>query len=65
MFAQKTSLSKFKKFEIISSIFPNWRGMKLEMNYKKKAKKTKIKKNHKYVETSNMVLNNYQVSEEI
>ena len=40
VFAQKTSLNKFKKFEIISSIFPNCSGMKLETNYKKKAEKT-------------------------
>ena len=65
MFAQKTSLSKFRKFEIISSIFPNCSGMKLETNYKKKAEKKQQQQNHKYVETSNMVLNNYQVSEEI
>ena len=31
----KTSLSKFKKIEIISSIFSNHNGMKLEINYRK------------------------------
>ena len=35
----KTSLSKFKKTEIISSIFFDHMGMKLEINYKKKTRK--------------------------
>ena len=32
----KTSLSKFKKIEIILSIFSNHNAMRLEINYKKK-----------------------------
>ena len=32
----KTSLNKFKRLEIISSIFSNHNGMKLEINHKKK-----------------------------
>ena len=32
----KTSLNKFKSIEIISSIFSNYIGMKLEINYGKK-----------------------------
>ena len=32
----KSSLSKFKKTEIISSIFSNHNAMRLEMNYRKK-----------------------------
>ena len=32
----KTSLRQFKKKEIISSIFSNYRGRKTEINYKKK-----------------------------
>ena len=35
----KTSLNKFKKNEIISSIFSNHNGMKLEINHKKKPEK--------------------------
>ena len=35
----KTSLNKFKKPEIISSIFTNYSGVKLEINYKKKTGK--------------------------
>ena len=36
---------KFKKTEIISSVFPDHNDMKLEINYKKKTQKV-----HKYVE---------------
>ena len=32
----KSNLSKFKETEIISSIFSNHNGMRLDMNYKKK-----------------------------
>ena len=32
----KSNLSKFKKIEIISSIFSNHKAMKLNINYKKK-----------------------------
>ena len=57
----KTSLNKFKKIEIISSIFSNHNGMKLEINNKKKARK-KITNVWKL---NNMLLNNYWVNEEI
>ena len=36
MLGDKSSLSKFKKIEIISSIFSNQIAMRLEINYKKK-----------------------------
>ena len=39
MLEQKTILNKYKKTEIISSIYSNYNGMKLEINYKKKALK--------------------------
>ena len=42
----KTSLSKFKKIEIITCIFSNHDAIILEINYKKKKKK---KKNHKHM----------------
>ena len=32
----KSSLSKFKKVEIVSSIFSNHNAMRLDINYKKK-----------------------------
>ena len=37
----KSNLSKFKKIEIVSSIFSNHNAMRLDINYKKK-KKTQI-----------------------
>ena len=43
MLGHKTSLNKFKKTEIISSIFSDHNAMKLEVNYKKNMEKfTKI-----------------------
>ena len=40
----KSNVSKFKKTEIISSIFSDHNAMRLDINYKKKNKK------HKYME---------------
>ena len=37
----KSNLSKFKKTEIVSSIFSNHNAMRLNINYKKKCKKHK------------------------
>lgn len=45
MLNHKTSLSKCKKIEIISSIHSNYNTMMLEIDYKKK-KKTGNKHNH-------------------
>ena len=42
----KSSLSEFKKMEIISNIFPDHNAMRLDINYKKKKK---LKK-HKHME---------------
>ena len=39
MIGHKTSLKKFKKIEIISSIFSDHKGMKLETNLKEKTQK--------------------------
>ena len=39
MIGQKTSLNKFKKIEIISSIFSNHKGLKLETKLKEKTPK--------------------------
>ena len=36
----KTSLNKFKRIEIISNIFSDHNGMKLEINHRRKTKKT-------------------------
>ena len=35
-FGHKSSLSKFKKIEIVSSIFSDYNTMRLDINYKKK-----------------------------
>ena len=43
----KSSLSKFKKMEIISNIFPDHNAMRLDINYKKKKKNLK---KHKHME---------------
>ena len=45
MMSHKESLSKFKKSEIISSIFTGYSTMRLEINYNKKKLKT-----HKHME---------------
>lgn len=39
MLDHRTSLNKFKNTEITSSIFPCQNSIKLEINYKKKARK--------------------------
>ena len=59
MLRHKTSLNKFKKTEIISSIFSDHNGMKLEINHKKKNWKTKTWR------LNNMLLNNEWVNNEI
>ena len=39
MLGHKTSLGKFKKIEIISSIFSDHSAMRVEINYKRKRQK--------------------------
>ena len=56
----KSNLSKFKKIEIISSIFSNHNAMRLDINYKKKTVR-----NTNTWRLNNMFLNNQQVTEEI
>ena len=60
----KSNLSKFKKIEIISSIFSNHNTMSLDVNYKKKNCNT-WKKNTNTWKLNNTSLNNQQVIEEI
>ena len=43
MIGHKTSLKKFKKIEIISSIFSDHKGLKLKTNYKEKKKNKTLK----------------------
>ena len=60
MLSHKASLGKFKKTEIISSIFSDHNAMRLEINYKKKtAKNTHMWK------LNNILLNNQRITEEI
>ena len=56
----KSSLGKFKRIEIISSIFSDHNAVRLDVNYRKKAmKNTYIRR------ISNTLLNNQQITEEI
>ena len=56
----KSSLSKFKKTEIISSIFSDHNAMRLEMNYREKNVK-----NTNTCRLNNTLLNNQEIAEEI
>ena len=56
----KSSLSKFKKIEIISSIFPGYNAMILEINYRGK----NVKNTNTWT-LNNMLLNNQEITEEI
>ena len=60
MTGHKTSLNKFKKIEIISSIFSNHKGLKLETNLKDK---TQMLSNSWSL--SSMLLNNECINNEI
>ena len=56
----KSSLSKFKKIEIISSIFSDHNAMRLETNYRKKT----VKNTNTWMLNS-VLLNNQEITEEI
>ena len=60
MIGQKTSLNKFKKIEIISSIFSDHKGEKLENNLKEKTPK-----HTNSWRLNSMLLNNEWVKKEI
>ena len=60
MIGHKTSLNKFKKIEIISSIFSDHKGLKLETNLKEKTPK-----HSKIWKLNTMLLNNEWVRNEI
>ena len=60
MIGHKASLNKFKKIEIISSIFSNHKGLKLETN-----PKGKNPKHSKSWRLNSMLLNNEWVKNEI
>ena len=60
MIGHKTSLNKFKKIEIISSIFSDHKGLKLETNLQEKTPK-----HSKTWRLNSMLLNNECVKKEI
>ena len=62
MLGHNVSLGKFKKIEIISSIFSDHNAMRLEVNYKKKEKPAK---NTNTWRLKNMLLYNQWITEEI
>ena len=56
----KSSLGKFKKTEIVSSIFSDHNAMRIDINYRKKTVK-----NTNTWKLNNMLLNNEEITEEI
>ena len=56
----KSSLDKFKKIEIIPSIFSDHSAVRLDLNYRRKAIK-----NSNIWKLNNTLLNNQQITEEI
>ena len=56
----KSSLGKFKKIEIIPSIFSDYNAVRLDLNYRRKTIK-----NSNIWRLNNMLLNNQQITEEI
>ena len=56
----KSSLGKFKKIEIITSIFSNHNAMRLEINYREKNVN-----NTNTLRLNNILLNNQEITEEI
>ena len=56
----KSSLDKFKKTEIIPSIFSDYNALRLDLNYR-----IKTIKNSKTWRLNNTLLNNQQITEEI
>ena len=56
----KSILGKFKKVEIIPSIFSDHNAVRLDLNYRKKSIK-----NSNIWRLNNMLLNNQQITEEI
>ena len=57
---QNSSLVKFKKIEIVSSIFSDHNAMRLEINYRKKTVK-----NTNTWRLNSVLLNNQEITEEI
>ena len=64
MLGHKMSLSKFKKTEILSSIFSDHNPMRLDINYKGKKKKKTVRNTNTW-RLNNTYLNNQKVTGEI
>ena len=62
MLGHKINLGKFKKIEIISSIFSKYNITRLETSYKEKKKQTKTQTTWKL---NNLILSYQWVSEEV
>ena len=60
IFGRNSSLGKFKKIEIISSIFSDHNAMRLDINYRKKCVK-----NTNTWSLNNTLLNNQEITEDI
>ena len=60
MLGHKSSLGKFKKIQIVSSIFSDHNTMRLDINYRKKSAKNK-----NTWRLNNALLNNQEITEEI
>ena len=58
----KSSIGKFKKTKIVSSIFSDHSAMQLDINYRKRKKTVKITNTWRL---NNTLLNNQQVTEDI
>ena len=61
MLGHKSSLSKFKKIEIVSSIFSDHNAMRLDINYREKKKTAKNTNSRRL---NNTLLNNEEDTEE-
>ena len=60
MIEHKTGYNKFRKIEIISSIFSNYKGLKLQTNLKEKTPQ-----HHRTWRLNSMLLNNEWVKNEV
>ena len=61
----KSNFIKFKKIEIVSSIFYDHNTMRLDVNYKEKKKQTKNCRRHKHKEINQYISKYPQIIEEI
>ena len=60
IFGHKSSLGKFKKIEIISSIFSDHNAVRLDINYRRKS----VKNTNKW-RLNNSLVNNQEITEDV